>query len=80
MFHFSWGYLCVVAAVTRKKKYFYLALPMGLVDALVPFSGTIGLVKSELLIFGLGVFTVVVAMVATRGLRRKLEFKLNSKQ
>jgi hypothetical protein len=72
LFHFSWGYLCVVATVTRKKKYFYLALPTGLVDALVPFSGTIGLVKYELLIFGLAVLTVVVAMVATRGLRRKL--------
>ena len=67
LLHFSWGYLCVVAAVTRKKKYFYLALPMGLIDALVPFSGTIGLVKYELLIFGLGVLTVVVAIAATRG-------------
>ncbi len=71
LFHFSWGYLCVLAAVTRKKKYFYLALPMGLVDVLTPFSGTIGLVKFELLLFGLGVLTVVVAVVAARGLRRK---------
>ena len=51
---------------------------MGLIDALVPFSGTIGLVKYELLIFGLGVLTVVVAIAATRELRGKLE-QLNPK-
>ena len=37
LFHFSWGYLCVVAAAVHKKKYFYLAMPMGLVDALVMY-------------------------------------------
>lgn len=71
LFHFSWGYLCVIAAAFRKKKYFYLALPMGLVDALVPFAGTIGLVKFELLIFGLGVLTVFVAMIAKKRLHKQ---------
>ncbi len=73
LFHFSWGYLCVVAAVTRKKQYFYLALPMGLIDALVPFAGTIGLIKFELLIFALGVIAVAVAMLATKKLRSQFK-------
>jgi len=58
----------VLAAVFRRKKYLFLALPMGLVDALVPFADTIGLVKFELLIFGLSVITVIIAMVTTKKL------------
>jgi hypothetical protein len=80
LFHFSWGYLCVVAAAFRKKKYFYLALPMGLVDVLVPFAETIGLVKFELLIFGLGILTIIVAMVAAKSLCIRPELKLNPKR
>ena len=80
LFHFSWRYLCFVAAVSRKKKYFYLALPMGLVDDLVPFAGIIGLVKFELLIFGLGALAVIFALVAARSLCIQPELKLNSKR
>ena len=68
-FHFSWGYLCVFAVALRKYRFLFLALPMGLIDALVPFTSVIGLVEWELLLFGLGVLSVIAALVATRNVR-----------
>jgi YhfC intramembrane metalloprotease len=36
--HLAWGILSVLAALTGRKRYLAYALPMGLVDALVPFA------------------------------------------
>jgi hypothetical protein len=68
LFHFAWGYLCVMAAVFRKKQLLLLALPMGLIDALVPFATAMGLEVFELLIFGLGILSVALATVASKKL------------
>ena len=38
MAHIAWGILVVLSAVSGKKKYLAFALPMGLLDALVPFA------------------------------------------
>ena len=70
--HLAWGYLAVMAAVTRSKTYLGLALPMGLVDFFVPLSGTMGLGLSEALFFALGVGCLAVAFVATAGTRSGL--------
>ena len=51
--HFSWGILVVVAAASRRTKYFLVALPMGLVDFLVPFAPSLGLPEFEGIAFGL---------------------------
>ncbi len=51
LLHFSWGYLCVLAAYLHKRKYLAVALPMGLVDALVPFAGEIPLWEFEAILF-----------------------------
>ncbi len=73
LFHFAWGYLCVMAAVFHKKQLLLLALPMGLIDALVPFAGTIGLETFELLILGLGALSVAVTIVSTKNLRKSTQ-------
>ena len=54
LFHFSWGYLCLLAACLHKKRYFLLALPMGLVDFFVPFASTLTIPFFEWSIFILG--------------------------
>lgn len=64
--HSAWGYLCVMAAVLKKRRLFLAALPMGFVDFLVPFSSTIGIVKFEALVFAIGVASVLVAWASTR--------------
>jgi hypothetical protein len=69
MFHFCWGYLCVIAAIFGKRRYFFMALPMGLLDFLVPFAPTLGVVAFEILIFVLGIGTLALTLFVTRGVR-----------
>ena len=78
MFHFAWGYLCLMAAYFHKKKLFLIALPMGLVDFLVPFASTIGIVLFEAVVFALAVLSVLAAWYATRDLREKSKNKTAS--
>ena len=66
MAHLSWGYLCLRSAVSRRKDYLLLALPMGLIDFLVPFAGTMPLALFEILVFMLAAFCVLAAVYATR--------------
>ncbi len=70
LLHFSWGYLCIMAAVFHKKQLFILALPFGLIDALVPFASAIGLEIFELLILSLGIVSVLIAIYATKKLTK----------
>jgi len=65
MIHFSWGYLCLMAAVFHKKRLFLIALPMGFVDFLVPFASIMGIGVFEAVIFALSVISVFVAWYAT---------------
>ncbi len=66
LIHFSWGYLCVLAAYLHKRNYLFLALPMGLVDTLVPFAGEVPLWVFETAIFliALGAFAVTWRVTA----------------
>ncbi len=58
--HVAWGVLCVYSVVSGKKRYFAYALPMGLLDALVPFANLdLGLFEAG--IFVLSVIFVLVA-------------------
>jgi len=66
LIHFAWGYLCVMAAVRKRRRLFLVALPMGFVDFLVPFASSIGLVGFETLVFVIGVAAVLVAWTSTR--------------
>lgn len=58
--HTAWGALCVLAAVTGKKRYLAYALPMGLLDSLVPF-GAQNIDLFEAVVFVLSLSFVVVA-------------------
>lgn len=66
MAHLSWGYLCVKSAVTRRKKYLFLALPMGLIDFLVPFAATMPTSLFEIILFMLASLCVLATVYATR--------------
>jgi hypothetical protein len=69
LIHIAWGYLCVMAAVYRKKWLFYIALPMGLIDFFVPFAQS-NVVLFEVGIFALSVLSVFMAWYLTKNIRR----------
>ncbi|HUK84737.1 MAG TPA: YhfC family glutamic-type intramembrane protease [Candidatus Acidoferrum sp.] len=77
LFHFAWGYLCVMAVVYNKKRLFLIALPMGFVDFLVPFATSSNVNLFEGVVFGLATISVIVAWYAVKQVRKNLE-KLNS--
>jgi len=64
--HLSWGYLCLRSAVSHRKGYLLLALPMGLIDVFVPFAGTMPVSLFEISLFMLATFCVLAAVYATR--------------
>ena len=66
MAHLAWGYLCLKSAVTHEKAYFLLALPMGLIDFVVPFAGTMPVPLFEIIVFMLAAFCVLGAVFANR--------------
>jgi len=72
LFHFSWGYLCLLAVCLHNRRYLLLALPMGLLDFLVPFAGSLGLFVFELLIFVLGLVALGLTWFVTKDSRQKL--------
>jgi uncharacterized membrane protein YhfC len=65
LFHFAWGYLCVMAAVFRRKRLFLIALPMGFVDFLVPFALSSNLILFETTVLVLSLVSLVVAWYTT---------------
>jgi YhfC intramembrane metalloprotease len=69
--HFSWGYLCVFAVCFRRRAYALIALPMGLLDVLVPFAQTIPLWEFETIIFLLSSGFVLLAWNVTRADRKR---------
>ena len=71
LLHFSWGYLCVLAACLGKRKYFLVALPMGLIDALVPFAGDVPAWVFEATVFLLSLGALTVAREVTKEDRRE---------
>jgi hypothetical protein len=70
--HFSWGYLCVLAAAFSRWRYFAIALPMGLLDALVPFARSFSLPVFESLLFAITVCFLLVSLAVTWKLRRQV--------
>ena len=68
MIHSAWGYLCALAAIYKRKTLFLVALPMGLVDFLVPFADSIGVAVFEVAVFVLAALSVYVAWYAPRRL------------
>jgi uncharacterized membrane protein YhfC len=69
LIHVAWGYLCLMAVVYHKKKLFFLALPMGFIDFLVPFAGD-SLVLFEAVVFTLAVLSILAAWHTTKDIRK----------
>lgn len=70
--HFSWGYLTLMAAFFRRRSLLILALPMGLVDSLVPFAGALSVPVFEAIVFVLALTCLIVSLASTRALRKKV--------
>ena len=66
MAHTAWGVLCVLSAVSRRKRFLAAALPMGLIDAAVPFAGQVGAEAFEAIVFLVSLAFVAVAWLALR--------------
>ena len=64
--HLAWGYLCFVAACTRKPRYFWIAFPMGFIDFLVPFALALTIIGFEALVFTISVACVFLAWFITK--------------
>jgi hypothetical protein len=77
LIHFSWGYLCVMAAYFRKRKYLMFALPMGFVDFLVPFAQNLGIIVFEALVLAISIVSVAVVWIVTGELHDSPVSKLN---
>jgi hypothetical protein len=69
LFHFSWGYLCVLAACFHRRRFLLLALPMGFVDFFVPFVGSLTLPVFESFLFALGLGCLGLTLIVGRSLR-----------
>jgi hypothetical protein len=78
--HVSWGYLCFMAVILRKKRLLLIALPMGLVDFLVPFAPVIGLIAFEAAVFGLATLSAIVAWYAVKHTIESTENKNGSSE
>lgn len=70
LFHSCWGYLCLLSAFTRNRRYFLVALPMGLIDFFVPYVSYLGVSIFELFIYLLGLTTLGVTLFITKDARR----------
>ena len=73
LIHFAWGFLCVMAAVYRKKRLLLVAMPMGMVDFLVPLATSIGLVRFEALVFAISAVSLLAALVAVRRVEKDVD-------
>jgi hypothetical protein len=66
LIHLSWGYLCVLSVSAGRKLLFLIALPMGLIDFLIPFVSIFGVARFELIILVLSTASLIVSYVVTR--------------
>jgi uncharacterized membrane protein YhfC len=66
MVHLSWGYLCVKSAASHRNRYFFLALPMGMIDLLVPFVQVMTVPIFEIVVFMLAALCILATVYTTR--------------
>lgn len=70
LFHFCWGYLCLLSAFMHNRRYFLVALPMGLLDFFVPLANYLGIPLFELFIYALGLGTLGFTLFITKETRK----------
>ena len=66
-----------MAVVYRKKRLFLIALPMGFVDFLVPFTTSGNLILFEGVVFALASLSVFVAWYVTKQVIKSAENKID---
>lgn len=66
---FLLGYLYLLSASLHKRRYFLVALPMGLLDFFVPFANYLGIPIFELFIYLLGLGTLGITLFITKRVR-----------
>jgi hypothetical protein len=66
MVHLSWGYLCLKSAASHRKRYLLPALPMGLIDFLVPFARIMMVPIFEMVVFTFAALCVLATVYAAR--------------
>ncbi len=71
--HIAWGMLTMFAVVYNRKRYLFAALPMGMIDALVPYASTMGITNFELTIFVLSVLFIIYALHVERSRHNKIK-------
>lgn len=64
--HYAWGFLTLAAAITRRRVYLYVSLPMGLVDFLAPFARRIALPVFEGSVFAISLACFLTATLLGR--------------
>jgi hypothetical protein len=69
--HVVWGYLVVMAAFYKRKKYLALALPLGMVDFFVPFASILGAVALELIVFVIAIISLAIMLYVRKEIRKK---------
>jgi len=68
--HYSWGYLCVLAAVFKRNSYIAIALPMGFIDFFAPFAGYLGEAVFETIVFLFSLGSLLIAISIGKNLPR----------
>lgn len=64
--HFAWGFLVVTAVTYRRKLYLAAAVPMGFVDAIVPYAGELGIPLTEAIFLIIGLAALAIALIVRR--------------
>ncbi len=62
--HYSWGFLVVTSVSTGKYRYLAAALPFGFVDSIVPYSASLGIPVTELVIFLIAILALFIAVIS----------------
>ena len=71
LIHYSWGFLVVSAVSQKKMVYLAMALPMGFVDAIVPFAGTLGLAVTEGIFFAIGLVSILLVTLVAKSISQQ---------
>ncbi len=70
LLHFSWGFLAVTAVTYRRRLYIAIAIPMGFVDAIVPFTKILGIPLAEAIFFIIGLVALMVALIVKKSVEK----------
>ena len=70
--HYSWGFLVVTSVSTGKYRYLAAAMPFGFVDSIVPYSSSLGIPMTELILFLLALMALLIAVISGRHGNKKI--------